>query len=159
MEMDAFVKCIKDDFDRFQGMLEKQIDLCPADLWTEKVAGWYFWQQLYHAFYSMEFYTRSDEEPPQSLFSPEVSMLAAEPERHLDKDELHAFAAKMKQRAHAYITATTPQNMDEVNPVVSRRLGRELNRLGTVIAMIRHYNYHLGCCDAIFRERGLAGVY
>lgn len=155
----AFVTCIKDDYDRFWGMLEKQLEICPEALWTEKVAGWFFWQQLYHAMYSIDFYTRPDEEPTQAPFSYEISMLAEDAPRHLSKDELLAFAARMKKRAHAYIEATNPQNMNDNNPFLSRRLGKEVTRLYTAIAMIRHCNYHLGCCDAIFRERGLPAVY
>lgn len=159
MERDAFVSCIRDDYDRFWKLLEKQVETCPEGLWAERVAGWYFWQQLYHAMYSMDFYTRPDEEPSVAPFSYDISMLSEDAPRHLSKGELLAFGATMKKRAFDYIEATTPQNMGETNAFLSRRLGKEVSRLYAVIAMIRHCNYHLGCCDAIFRERGLPGVY
>ena len=43
-------------YERGMGFLFKLIDECPEELWGERKGGFFVWQQLYHAFYCVDYF-------------------------------------------------------------------------------------------------------
>lgn len=60
---DQIIKCFAEEFDRFFSMLEKQIDICPDDLWSRQAGGYIFWQLLLHTLARTLIYARPNEAP------------------------------------------------------------------------------------------------
>ena len=157
---DPVIACFKEEFERFHNLLLKQIEVCPDSLWTEKTGGYVYWQQLFHAFASIEIYALPDGQASlQIQYPPEVVMLSQEPERHLDKQQLKEFAAKMKILADAFIDSMSADKLPLEHTVMSKRLKAPKTNQNALIGLIRHACYHLGCCDAILRQHGIPGVY
>ena len=157
---DPIIACFKDEFDRFFGMLEKQIDVCPAELWNKKTGGYVFWQQLFHTIACVEMCALPEGEPSrQTRYEREVIMFSSTPEQGMTQEEMRDLAATMKTLAHAYIEGQTVATLTERNARMSKTLGKELTNQHALIGLIRHVCYHLGCCDAALRDHGVAGVY
>ena len=157
--MDAVIQCFKDDFERFWGLMEKQIDICPDEIWSKKAGGWIFWQQILHSIGCVELFVLPEGESSSLPFSREEVLLIKEPGQAVSKVEMLELAGRMKGLADAYIASTTAQTLTSPEAGISKRMGRELTRQYAIIALIRHCCYHLGCCDATLREHGIQGVY
>jgi hypothetical protein len=52
----------------------------------------------------------------------------------------------------------TQADLMRPHPVLTRFVGKDRTNVAALIAMVRHYNYHLGCCDSVLRSHGLPGV-
>ena len=50
------VNGMKGYYERGMEFLFRLIDECPDDLWTKKGGGFFYWQQVYHAFYIVDFF-------------------------------------------------------------------------------------------------------
>ena len=61
--------------------------------------------------------------------------------------------------AYAYMNNLSPHEITAPNPVLSAIVERPVNHLAGLMKFTAHTAYHLGCCDALLRERGLPGVY
>ncbi len=158
--MDAVIECFKSDFDRFWGLLEQQIALCPEDVWVKKIGRWFYWQEVLHILACVEINALPEGQPSlQTLFPNEVAMFSQAPDRTMTKAEAVKMAADMKNLVHNFIAAQSAATLTQKHPVSSKILGRELTNQHALIGLIRHVCYHLGCCDAILREHGLQGVY
>lgn len=157
---DPVISCFKEEFSRFFALLEKQIEVCPDDLWRKKTAGYIFWQQLLHAIACVELYALPEgESSKQTAYERGVVMLSAIPKRHMTKKEMRGMADNMKQLAHAFIDKQTTATLTDKHARISKALGKELTNQHALIGLIRHACYHLGCCDAALRDHGLTGVY
>ena len=157
---DPGISCYKDEFERFHDLLTKQIDICPEELWTKKVGGYIYWQQLFHVFACIEIYALPDGQvSSQTLYPPEVVMFSQEPEVHMTKQQLKDFASKMKKMAVSFIESMSMDKLLLENSSMSKRLKSPKTNQNALIALIRHANYHLGSCDAILRQHGIPGVY
>lgn len=160
MPNNTIIKCFKDEFDRFYELLEKQIEICPPELWTKKAGGYIFWQQIYHTISCVELFSFPEHDPNRpSKFCPEVAMFIKEPENAISKRELQELATEMKILAHSFMNTLNLNSLTLPHQNMSVVLGKELSIQNALIASIRHTCYHLGCCDAILREHGLKGVY
>lgn len=156
----SLMQTFKADFDRFFGLQKQQITGCPEEIWREKSCGYYFWQQQLHSLYCIELFAlREGEAPPEIPFSPKVAMLSEEPQGHMGKAEMLALADKMEAVAHAFMASLSDADLEKKQERMSKRLGRDMNNLNALIALIRHCCYHLGCCDSVLRAHGLPGVY
>lgn len=157
---DPVIECFKGEFDRFFGLMKKQIQICPDDLWNKKEGGYIFWQQLFHSIACVEIYALPEDQPSQqTMYSREVVMLAVEAPTPMSKEDLLVFADKMEKTAHDFISDMTQETLTERNERMSKALGKDMIKLNALIALVRHTCYHLGCCDAILRSHGTAGVY
>ena len=160
MSHDLIIQCFKDEFDRFHGLLEKQIELCPPELWAKKAGGYFFWQQIYHTISCIELFALPEDDCERpSKFCPEVAMFITEPEKAISKEEMLELAAEMKILAHTFINSLSVNSLTLPHQNMSTVLGKKLSIQNALIASIRHASYHLGCCDAILREHGIKGVY
>ena len=159
MSLDPVIKGFRDEFDRFWDLMEKQITVCPEEIWNQKESGWVFWQQIYHTAACVELFALPEGRPSALELEREVWMLAKEPERAVSKREMLDLFGSMRLLAYDYMRETNTGSLAEVDPVLSKRFGRELTRQFALLGLIRHCCYHLGCCDSILRNHGLKGVY
>ena len=157
--MDAIMQSFKNDFDCFWGLMLKQIEVCPDELWNRRVGGWIFWQQVMHSIACVELFVLPEGQAGENRFSRDDMLLLRDSDERPSKAELLEMAGKMKELADSYIDNTTSAQLGDIEPGMTRRLGRESTRQNAIMALIRHCCYHLGCCDAILRENGIPGVY
>ena len=148
------------EFDRFHGFIDQIIDICPDNLWTDNTGNMLFWVHILHVVGSIERYCAPlDAAPKQTEFPREITMFKAAPARTMSKDEMRILSKDMKQIAHDYFATLKADMLPQKNETMSRSLGRDCTHAHTLIALIRHPNYHLGCLDTILRANGLPGVY
>ena len=159
MNSNLFIACFRADFDRFFSMLELQMERCPDRLWTEHAGGWLVSQQFFHSLVCNEVYVFPDKEPDWHGHSKEIAMLNRDPDAPISREAMRKLAATMKSAAHAYMDGLSVEALTENHRTYSRLMGRDKNHLQALMAMIRHCNYHLGCIDALFNERGISIVY
>lgn len=152
-------KAFQYDFDRFFTLMIKQVDVCPDDLWAKKAGGYFVWQQIFHAFFCIQFFTGKNEAAPKSPCSPDVAMLSAEPDGMLTKDDVRIYASEIKKVADNYINSVNLNNIADDIEGWSAIPGQKRNNLTGLIGLVRHLSYHLGCVDSIFRDHNIAGVY
>lgn len=157
---DPVIDCFREDFERFFSLLKQQVEVCPDDLWATKAGGSIFWQQLLHAFACIELYALPEGEPSrQTLYPRDVVMLSATPDRTMTKAEMYSLAADVKLLADAFIAGQTAATLTARHSGLSKALGRELTNQHALLGLVRHACYHLGSCDAVLRDHGIAGVY
>ena len=159
MSSNLFITCFRADFDRFFGMLELQMERCPDGLWAEHVGGWPISQQFFHSLVCNEVYVFPDKEPDWHGHSKEIAMLDRDLDAPISRDAMRKLAATMKRAAHTYMDGLSAVALTEKHQTFSRLMGKDMNHLQALIAMIRHCNYHLGCIDTLFIERGIPLVY
>jgi len=156
---DLFLQSFKVNFDNIYRKLENAVAICPEELWAKKAGGFIFWQQLYHAFAIIDFFILAPGgQAHQALFDADVYRLLRE-ERHApDKAKILEVATVMKAAVHAYCDAMTPEKLAARNENRSQRFGREISNGEALMLLIGHGMYHIGACDAVFREHGIQGL-
>ena len=157
---DFIVGTFKVEFDRFHDLLVQQIDACPDEAaWVEKTGRFAYWWHILHALALIEVYALPPGEPSRQTYcSPEVVFAKTEPERAVTREEMRAFAADMKELAHAFFASQNESTLALTNSPMSEGLGRECTNLNALVGMVRHYCYHIGCLDSLLRSRGIPGV-
>lgn len=160
MTFDPAVHCFADDFERFHTLLLKQVETCPEELWAGKSGGHFFWQELAHAFYCVQLYALPEGEE-ERLFglTPKAAMLREDALTPMTKGEVRQIADTMEAMAYAFMGRLTRADLLLPHAALCRFTGKERTNLHALIGLIRHYNYHLGCCDAALRANGISGVY
>lgn len=155
------IETCRSEFERMFTRVKKFIEVCPDDLWAGKSGGFYVWQQVYHTLAHFEFFSSRENEAPHPLPFPmpvimfESAVVPFAP----SKTEMLVFAEEMASRARAYMDNLSPYEIFAPNPAFSAIVERPVNHLVGLIKFTAHTAYHLGCCDALLRERGLPGVY
>ena len=155
------IETCRSEFERMFARVKKFIEVCPDDLWTAKAGGFYVWLQVYHTLAHFEFFSRRENETSRSLPFPmpvvmfEPKVLPPAP----SKAQMSAFAEEMASLARAYMDNLSPYEITAPNPAFSAVVERPVNHLVGLMKFTAHTAYHLGCCDALLRERGLPGVY
>lgn len=158
--LDPVVDCFKQEFDRFHGFIEQQIETCPDAVWVEVLGDTPYWLHMLHVLAFIEHVARPYGAPlKQTAFSGDVVRLKAKPDHVMSKADMLALAADMKAVAYAYFETQSIKTLIDKNAVLSETFGRDCTNLTALILLVRHYNYHLGCCAAQLRMHGLPGVY
>ena len=156
----TIIKCFRDDFDRFYDMLLTQIEICPDELWAVQEGGYPYWQQILHAVAITELYALPEGTAPrQKRYSMSVAMLSEATEDIMGKAELKALAEDVRQSVYTFLEGMTAEKLMAVNEKTTRLLKKETLYMNTLIALVRHLSYHIGCCDTILRYHGMKGVY
>ena len=158
---DPVIACFWEEFERFHDFAIKQIDACPDELWLQKCGGFPLWQQFFHLFAYIEILALPRLESPlkENPYPPEGILLTQEVLPAMTKKEMHALAERAHGVARGFMSGLTTARLTERHERLSERHGKERTLQFAVITLIRHTNYHLGCCEAILRDRGLAGIY
>ena len=145
----------KQFFDQFS-MLERIIEICPDDLWNKKVSGFVFWQQILHTLVGEHFWLRVGKaefiEPfKEKNVYPEFEK---DPENMLSKDVLIKFCTETKKFAEKWFYGKD-DNWLKLPSIIYDKW----TNLDTIVSQISHLMYHVGHCDAIFREYNIKGVW
>ncbi len=157
---DKIMNAFKDEFDRFLGLMELQIDRCPEDLWLKKCGDYPFSQQVLHTLAcSLMFSARQGEAFEGLPYSRAEIMLTADPAREISKDELRGRIPRARSSAHDFLDSLTISDLMARHAVSSAAMGSERTNFQAVLGLIRHICYHLGCCDAALRYNGVKGVH
>ncbi|MDR1748387.1 MAG: hypothetical protein LBR47_04945 [Spirochaetaceae bacterium] len=135
-------------------MLEKIIELCPDDLWNKKVSGFVFWQQLVHTFSGIYGWLREEKPeimPPFSIFNGKniYAEFEHDPEIMLTKTEIKNVCNETKETAEKWLDGKDDEWLKMPFAVF------KINNFENIEAQIRHIMYHVGHCEAIFRENGI----
>jgi hypothetical protein len=155
----AITEALKANFDRGWGFLTQIIDVCPDAVWTKKAGGFVFWQQLYHCFATVDFFLLpKDGTPEPGPWGAEVATFKAEPTAKPTKEELKAYAGKMKAKVDAWIATLDDASLSQTHEGFSARRGATMSNAMVLAILSGHSSYHIGSCDAILRDNGEKGV-
>ena len=144
--------------DRVFSLLEHAVETCPDELWATKQGGFYYWQQLYHVFASIDMFIKEPHEPPaQNMYDDDVMRLLRHEEAAPIRKDLLSVAKAMHAEADKFIAAVTWEKLYARNESRSQRMGREVNYLGSLVMLVGHAFYHLGVCDCTLRNHGYKG--
>jgi GNAT superfamily N-acetyltransferase len=135
-------------------MLEKIIETCPDELWNKKVSGYVFWQQLVHAFAGTHGWLREDKleiTPPFSIFNGKkiYSEFENDPEIILTKADVIQLCNETKETIEKWFNGKDDNWLKQPFAVF------KINNFDNIAGQIRHIMYHVGHCEAIFRENGI----
>lgn len=153
MENKLLFTSLRSQFFLSFSMLEKIIEICPDELWNKKVSGFVFWQQLLHAFSGVHGWLR--EEKPEIIPSfptfngkniyPE---LENDPEIVLTKTDLRKLCNETKEIVEKWFEGKDDNWLK--NPLFNT-----FTNFDNTTGQLRHIMYHIGHCEAVFRENGI----
>ena len=147
-------------YERGMGFLFRLIEECPDELWGKKGGGFFFWQQLYHAFYCVNYFLLpAGSELPEKPYGRAVAMLSETIDTVPSKDEIREYGREMKANADAWIASLEDGALGNRHDGMSERRKTELNNASVLTSLCGHNMYHVGCLDSVLRENGLKGVY
>lgn len=151
--MDSLIKTAKTQFFLSFAMLENLIEQCPDEVWDIKAGGFVFWQQLLHALTGTDFWMRQPEGGFSEPFSdrkvyPELDHV---PEGRITKDEMIELKNTVKTLCEGFFEGRDDGWITQPSWIYDK-----ISNLDVVFGQIRHIQYHVGHCDGILRERGLA---
>ena len=133
-------------------MLTDVIESCPDDLWERGEDGHPIWQIVYHTLAGTWVLMRPVgepfQEPPQGE---EVAELKTIPQYALSKDQVIEFAAEAKNRAESFIAVIGKGDLQA--PLWHYD---KYTNLDIILGQIRHIQHHVGYCNRILGERGIA---
>ena len=152
MDNNVFLNSLKNNFFVQFIMLERLINDCPDELWNKKVSGFVFWQQLLHTFTGEHFWLREENtefiEPfKEKNVYPEMEK---DPENILTKEILKKFCSETKEFAEKWFIGK-----DDNWLKLSSKIFEKMTNADVIIGQITHMMYHIGHCEAIFRENNI----
>jgi hypothetical protein len=152
MENRVFLNSLRDQLFLSFAMLEKIIEICPDELWNKKVSGFVFWQQLVHAFSGACGWLREEKPeiiPVFSTFKKNIyPEFESDPETMLTKTEVRYLYNETKETAEKWF-----EGKDD--DWLKKPLYNKMTNLDNTTGQLRHIMYHVGHCEAIFRENGI----
>ena len=143
--------------------MEKIIDNCPSDLWTDINAGFPFWQQVYHAVESVDYWFREnyryvydDETPKVWESNKNVTSELDENVRIfsdvLSKAELRQYLSCIYEKTNIFFSGLNDYRLRQ--PIAENNY--EFTYLDVINMQVRHVMYHVGHCICILRSH--AGI-
>ncbi|MDR1622360.1 MAG: DinB family protein [Synergistaceae bacterium] len=157
--MRKVTEALKGSFDMGWNFLTQVIDVCPDAVWTKKAGGYVFWQQLYHCFSAVDYFLLpKDGAGEPGPWGADVSGFKAEPTVTPGKEELKAYAAKMKAKVDTWVASLDDDALSQNHEGLSSRWGAPTSNAATLAILSGHSMYHVGSCDAILRDNGEKGV-
>ena len=156
---EAVIANFKKDFDMFWGLLGQQIARCPEGVWAKKAGGFPVWQQMLHAVAVTELITLPAGAPSrQTMYEKGVIQFVVTPEAPMRKEDLVALAEVIKLQAHAFMDGQTLESLGHTHEKFSGVFGTPLSNQSAITMLIAHLAYHVGACDAVFRDNAIPGV-
>jgi hypothetical protein len=154
MEDKKLLNILKNQFFEAFTMLEKIIEICPDELWNSKKSGFMFSQQLLHTFagvYVFLWDEKLDDYPFYEINGKKIHFdLEKISEIIATKEEAAIFCNETKEIAKKWFF----EKNDEWLKSPYKNYNKKTN-FETTEDHLRHMMYHLGYCDAIFRENGM----
>ena len=153
MENDLSINSLKSQYLLSFSMLEKIVEKCPDELWNSKKSGFVFWQQLLHSFYFVRFWFRDETSEVNDPFNNlnVYPRLEKEPEDTLTKDDIINFCKETKEIAEKWFKDDNWLKLFYFKNPSHKNLEKITNN-DVIVEQIRHLMYHVGYCEAIFRE-------
>jgi hypothetical protein len=160
MENNILVKILEKRFALYFNMLEDIIDMCPNDLWNKKCSGYVFWQQLVHAFSGTYLWLRDEKINFFDGIDDGINGLKINTELDVEqKDALKEIYSKIDVLK---ICSGTKDNCEkwfhgkEDNWLfLPFKMFEKFTNFDVTIGQIEHIMYHIGHCEAIFRENNI----
>ncbi|MDR2050804.1 MAG: DinB family protein [Deltaproteobacteria bacterium] len=144
-------------FENVFGNMEKFIEVCPDNIWTQKFGGWPVWQHVYHILALTGTFAAGA--PPAQLPMPmETVRLAQTPDTSWSRREAKVFAAQMRLSAGSFCAGLGDADLGRKNEFLSQMFKSDMPHSAAFALMIGHLFYHLGVCDSALRENGLKGM-
>ena len=152
MENCIFLNSLKNNYFINFKMLEKIIEICPNDLWNKKVSGFVFWQQILHTFAGEHFWLREENSEFIEPFKDKnvYPELEKDPENILSKDVIKNFCIETKEFVEKWFNGKDDNWLKLPSKIYSKMTNNDV-----MLGQITHLMYHIGHCDAIFRENGI----
>ena len=152
MENCTFINSLRNHFFVSISMLERIIEICPDELWNKKVSGFVFWQQIFHTFTGGHFWLRTEKTEFEEPFKDKnvYPELEKDPETTLSKDTLRKFCHDTKEIADKWFS-----DKDDNWLKLPSKLSDKVTNYNLMIGQIKHMMYHIGHCEAVFRENGI----
>jgi len=154
MENDVILHSLKTQLLISFSMLEKIIEICPDELWNKKGSGYVFWQQLVHAFAGTHGWLKEEKleiMPPFSTFNGKkiYSEFENDPEIMLTKTDVIQLCNETKETIEKWFNGKDDNWLKMPFAVF------KINNFDNIVGQIRHIMYHVGHCEAIFRENDI----
>ncbi|HOV25825.1 MAG TPA: DinB family protein [Pseudobacteroides sp.] len=140
---------LKRHFDPSFEMLEKMIQQCPDELWTQVNGGFPFWQQIFHTYESIDYWMRkTDENYEEPIYDKDVTFdLNKTCSDYLSKDELMTYSKKIRKKVERFFNELESQDFLKLSN------GNDIFTYSDkVLVQIRHIQYHIGHCNSILRN-------
>jgi hypothetical protein len=152
MDNDEVLNVLKNQFFMSFSMLENIIEICPDDLWNTKKSGFVFWQPIFHTFAGMQYWLRDGNTP--FVFEPFIEEnvhpeLEGEPEKLLQKEDVKKCCNAARAMGNKWFDGKNDNWIKLPSKIYSNTTNLEI-----IASQIRHLMYHIGHCEAIFRENG-----
>jgi len=154
MENNVLVNSLKIQLFLSLSMLEKIIEICPDDLWNSKKSGYIFWQQLIHAFAGIKGWLR--EEKTDTIPFSQINgkniypEFEKDPEIILAKTDIIKCFNEIKEVAENWFKGKDDNWLKSPYKIYDKITNFDITE-----GQIRHIMYHVGHCEAIFRENGI----
>ncbi|MBN1411261.1 MAG: hypothetical protein JW969_10495 [Spirochaetales bacterium] len=155
MKNNSYLDVLKRQFYPSLSMMERMIHYCPIELWKKVKGGFPFWQQIFHALESMDYWfslTNTDYIKSQS-YDAVSSELGEKSIIELEKDEVKNYFIKIKIKSDHFFN-----NLDDIRLLSSNKKDTKRTQLDIILGQIRHIQYHVGHCNCILRENGIKAV-
>jgi hypothetical protein len=153
MENCAFLNPLKKYFFGSFSMLEKILEICPDELWNKKAAGIVFWQQLAHAFGGAHYWLREENTEFIDPFKDQniyLERMEKDPESILSKGVLRQYCKEIKEIAEKWFNGRDDDWLKLPSKIYNKATNNE-----AALMQIKHIMYHVGHCEAVFRENGI----
>ncbi|MFX1572504.1 MAG: DinB family protein [Promethearchaeota archaeon] len=137
------------------GMLEKNLNSCPKELWDDKTIGPPFWQVAYHAMWFLDWYlsdSKKARENFKSKFGEEVSRdLNISPEITLTRKQLLEYLSNLKEKTKNRFEDLTTDDL--IKPSVFEWHGNSV--LSSLLYNLRHLMLHIGALNLRLHRKGV----
>lgn len=153
--MNEAVKTMKMQFNLAFSMIGEFIELCPDELWEEKLGGHIFWQQLLHTYTGTNFWFRLEKNKFVEPFEGKnvYPELEKDAETCIRKDQLMVFLSSVESTARIFFDDKEDQWLTEANVIFDK-----INNLDVINMQIRHIMYHVGYCNCILNDQNVEMV-
>ncbi|GHT61775.1 hypothetical protein FACS1894109_20540 [Spirochaetia bacterium] len=153
MENTIFINSLKNHFFIPFAMLEKIIEICPDELWNEKKSGFIFWHQLLHTFVGMYFWLQEENDhfDGKIMGKNVITELDDNPEKVIktiySKQDIIEFCNESKNIAEKWFDGKDDKWLNSPSAKY-----KKMTNFDVMMGQIKHMMYHIGHCEAIFRE-------
>jgi len=160
MDNNVLVKKFEKRFSIYFNVLEDIIEMCPDEIWDKRLSGYIFWQQLVHTFSGTYLWMR--DEKINFIDGIDNGINGFKINTELDVEQKEALKDSYTKNDVLKICNGAKDNCNkwftgkDDNWLVSPfKMYEKLTNFDVTIMQIEHIMYHIGHCEAIFRENNI----
>jgi hypothetical protein len=150
-----FSDAINEQYGAAIGMLEKNLESCPEDVWDDRSNGPPFWHVAFHVMWYLDWYLSDSKEARKSFkskFGKEPSQnLNQAPEITLTRSQLLDYLSEIKEKAKNRFKEITSDEM--IQPSVFEWHGNSV--LSSLLYNLRHLMLHIGALNLRLHRKGV----